>query len=440
MPSIGRFPTPRGRGTAAGQNTPAGVPLLTFNSTPDDSGGGGANAWEFFLGNWDLEADTYFDSNATDLPASYARLTTPGSNPRISVYMHGSGGSPNGVYAPESGFSYTTGTADAEWANAAWRQWWALDEDGTNYTGRRIVGCIQKVMELHPGIDVLNKGFVMHGPSMGMGGAIAQTMVMPAPWRSRIAYVFGNIGSCLFRLLGTFKYTNYPADDGVGDPFWDQLDFEAKAVSDSIVRGMHYRHRFSSDDGQYDLADGTNTQLPWVNICEEQKISLVATWVQNGHSQTESGVTFPTIFPMQAAEQDVTLDKAHPCFTASTGNYPTTAEDRIDVATYPRGHYNLGLVWDHANIVDSASEIIFPIKYVRATSIGGGIPDQPTDITVSVTPRRPRNFTITNGETIFWSFDSGAQTGSGTVSGDVITAAGIELTSGDAYKNLRFYK
>jgi hypothetical protein len=100
----------------------------------------------------------------------------------------------------------------------------------------------------------------------------------------------------------------------------------------------------------------------------------------------------------------------------------------------------MGITWNHANIVDETSQMVFPLKYNRRTGIGKGVPDQPLKITISVTPRRPRNFTLTDGETLKWSWDRGALSGLATVTGDTVTIDAIPLVSGGDYKTLRIYR
>lgn len=439
MPTDDTYTIGSGAELWAGRNIPVPLVLPDIGSPTNSSDGG--TPYRHFAGSWDIDARPYYTEAGADLPGGYSARPTFANGGRLHVFLHGSGSgttSINNAYAPDAGFDVEYRQADAETISASWREWHTAGTDGVNYPGRRIVDGIRWLMQRYPAIDVTTEGIAIMGNSLGMGGAIMQTMILPDPWRARLAFVSGDIGATLPRIQGTTKYTNWLADSGDGMAFWDGIDFSIQCLTDPIVRGMHYRHRFSSNDSNYSDS-GTSTQLPWVNLCETNKISLVAVWVNNGHQATEAGITFRDIRSFEG-ESNCTIDKAHPCFTNSSGNYPTAQADRLDVATYPRGHYNLGLIWDHDNVVDSASEIIFPLRYSRATSMGGSIPDQPTDITVDVTPRRPKNFTLTNGETIFWSFDSGAQTGSGTVSGDVFTASSIALTSGGAFKNLRFYK
>jgi len=100
----------------------------------------------------------------------------------------------------------------------------------------------------------------------------------------------------------------------------------------------------------------------------------------------------------------------------------------------------MGIIWDHANIIDDASQIIFPLKYQRRVNIGKDIPDQSPRITISVTPRRPRNFVLKDGEMLKWSWDGGSLSGKAKVEGDTVTIDSIPLVSGDHYRQLRIYR
>jgi peptidoglycan/xylan/chitin deacetylase (PgdA/CDA1 family) len=203
---------------------------------------------------------------------------------------------------------------------------------------------------------------------------------------------------------------------------------------------MHYRHAFSSDDPFSAGVKRVSTQLLFVNLVEKHKIAGAFGWVKAGHSHYEEGVALPDMSRFESPEQDVTLDRAHPAITDSTGNYPLLAKDRTNGQKYPRGHYNMGILWDHARIVDDDSQLIFPLKYKHRTGLGKGIPDQPAEITVSVTPRRAQRFKLNDGDTLRWSWDQGALSGEARVNGDTVTITGIPLVSGDNYKNLRLYR
>lgn len=422
-------------------------PATTALALPDKpTSVGHTSVW--YLGAFTLQPGSPFDSEGFDYAASYAMKKNLAAAPRLGVTLHSSGGYNSFVksaFGPFTGVDIEVRTQDGqakEQTNPRQpAEFWCYGQDGQPYPVRRVAALLDAVVARHPQIDIDRKGIVYNGNSMGNGGVL-HTMILPAPWRQKIAYARGGVGVFMPRRIAQHQprlFSGWPADSGESAALWDAIDFSIQSRRDAIVRGLHYRQQFSTDDRFSEGPEG-NTQLEWVNLCEAQHISAVATWVRNGHSNTERGVLLPDIKPFEVPEQDVTLDRAHPCFTHSTGNWPLTATDRPYRDIYPRGHYNIGLTWDHAHIVDSLAEIVFPIQYIHRTGFGGGIPDQPESITVNVTPRRPKHFVIRDGERLRWSWDGGTLTGVAQVQGDVVTAEGIPLSSGAGFKRLRFYR
>ena len=430
-------------GTAAPTDPPPSSVPLVFSATPSV----GTSAYGY-QGQWTIEPGGYYDLDGWDFIASYAVKKTLPAVMRLCISQHASGGyGPSGMSGyPASANSDITlknqdGQAKKDGGLVDVTEWWTMARDGVAYAQRRNAGAIAVLMERYPQIDIDNLGIIVEGTSMG-GGGVNATMRLPDPYRAKIAFARGSVGVMMYRLINgysTADLSHWPAAAG-NVALWDSCDFQVLAATDAVVRGMHYRQRFSSNDPFSRGVANSSTQLIWLKTCHDHKISAVATYVSNGHNATEAGYVFPDVTAFEVAQQNVTLDRAHPCFTNSSGNYPPNAADIPDNVNYPRGHYNLGLTWDHANIVDTLDEIVFPIKYTRRTGFGGVIPDQPASITVSVTPRRPRNFQIINGASLNWSFDGGAASGVATVQGDTVTASGIPLTSGDAFKPLRFFK
>lgn len=420
---------------------PAG--FLSAPTDPGSTGGGPNGSWAWFGGTYNIAGETYYDNHGIDMYWGYARTNPVPSSMRLLVHMHGSsagtGAAMQVPFAPPKALEnqIQLNTPDAEAYNGAWRESWAFDANGTPHESRRVAAAIEFLAARYPQIDFINKGMVLKGGSMGGGGSLYQAMLMPAPWKNQIAYVTAAIGGMLPRHYAGLLSGSWPADSGAGAAYWDSVDFAIQAVSDPVIRNMHFRHRFSSNDSFWGDAP-----MRWIGECETNKVSCAASWVQNGHSSTEAGVATMVneFIHNDDPNTDVTLDRAYPAFTNSTGNYPTTQALRMDTTTYPRGHYNLGITWHTANTVDTTTEIVIPIKYVARTSIGGGIPDQPSNITVSITPRRAKNFVLANGETINWTWDGGAMSGTAVVSNGEVTVDNIPLVSGDDYKPMRFYK
>ncbi|QID16855.1 hypothetical protein G3580_03920 [Nitrogeniibacter mangrovi] len=418
--------------------------FVSFDLRPTKVGRG-QNPWMYFQGTWHIRDERWFDPHGVDFQVAYARRQHLPPHPRLLVTLHPSAmgnGYVGQAFAPPAFADFELRNQDAQIHSPKadrWTEWWTYSRDGVGYPGRRLAGSIEALVARYPQIDVRDKGFILAGSSMGGGGAVVQSMILPAPWRSRIAYVTAAIGGVMPRLKPDNYRHLWPPDSGATRHLWDAIDFSIQARSDPIVRNLHYRHRFSSNDPFF-TKDGVNEQMPFVNICEAERISCEATWVQAGHAPYERGVKMPSITDFEVPEQDVTLDRAFPAITHSTGNFPLTAAERLDTTRYPRGHYNLGIVWNHAQIVDDAEQIVFPLRYVRHTGFGGGIPDQPESVTVSVTPRRARHFRFHEGEILHWSWDDGAMSGTAVVKEGTVTVDRIPLTAGAPYKRLRIFR
>jgi hypothetical protein len=414
--------------------------LITAPQQPTDQGGN----WKFYAGTMHIKANNFYDPHGVDFQWAYSLVEPLPPHPRVVVHMHGSGGGVGsmGVFGPSELGDIEARAQDAEAQNYDWREWWTFGRDGTPYPGRRIAAMLDYLTTRYK-LDLSVRGIVLQGPSMGGAGAVIQTMILPSPWREKIAYSSARAGVIMPRLIAKRdpgQYINFPPDNAQNKALWDSIDFAVQAASDPIVRNMHYRHAFSSDDQFSAGVNFVNTQLQFVNLVERYKISGAFGWVKTGHGTYEEGVTIPDMSEFEVPEQDVGLDRALPAITQSTGNYPLSAADRANGALHPRGHYNMGITWAYARIIDTPEQIVFPLRYLRRVKLGGGVPDQPERITISVTPRRVKNFKLVDGETLKWTWAAGAMSGVAKVTGDTVTIDGIPLVSGEPYKILRIYR
>lgn len=412
---------------------PVGLLTIPDPGSPTSTPPGG----EFYAGTMNTETETFYSPTGQGFDWAYWTATTVNPTPKVAVQLHAEGAFADVLTPRVSTNPDIIGLATQDGEAVGNAEYWGYALDGNPYPGRRL-GLALDYLESTYTVDKTSKGVSLTGTSMGGAGAIQQTMILPTPWRSRIAHVSSTLGMHLPRRveLVTPSQTLWPADDGNNDAIWDAIDFDLKAAGDPTVRRQHYRLRFSTDDPLDQGPDGS-TGVEFVNICEREKISCAASWVQNGHDANETGyVNLYDLSKFETGQTAPLLDKAIPAFTNSTGNWPTSSTDRLDESAFPRGHYNMGLVWDVAGTVDTSSTLSFPIKYERRTGLGTGISDQPAIITVDVTPRRTNAFAITHATSYDWDWDNGAQTGNIIAVGDTVTIPGITLTSGDAYKTL----
>ena len=417
--------------------------FVTADDMATKRGGGPAGRWALFQGKMTIAGEDYFDPHGIDMAWSYSRTDPVPEQMRLIVVYHNSATGkassfPKVVFAPwmprlgQVELRYT----DAEMYDGRWREWHAMGRDGVRYPVRRVAALIEYLMARYPGRIDLKRGIVVAGNSMGGGGSTYQPMIMAEPWRQYIAYVSAGIGNPIPR-TNPRHYTSWPPDEGATKALWDKMDLRLQARIDPIVRGAHYRHRWSTNDSNWGLGP-----MEQINLCEQERLACSSYWLRGGHGAGEAGykTVFATHLRQDDPNMDVTVDRAHPAITDSTGNYPRTAGERTDMERFPRGHYNAGISWHHGRIVDRVDELLFPLKYRAHKDIGAGIPDQPGRITVSVTPRRPRQFVLEDGETLRWEWDGGALSGTAEVHGDTVTARGIPLVSGEGYKNLRFFR
>lgn len=291
--------------------------------------------------------------------------------------------------------------------------WWGYTGGQTgevgNYNGERIATSIDYVLHRFGAKVDIDQGIILRGTSLGGTGAILQSMIMPRH-RERIAIVDATIANMLFVKCCLNRVRNSWA----GQPV-DGVDFRIQAPN---LTHIHYFLRGGSNDslGVFDLE--------FFEICERERISCAGTWLRGGHSPRETGYNLPTQLFLDP-NQDARLDQVLPVITNFSGNNHNPE----------RGHHNRGISWNQSGIVDSALNAQIPLKYVAMTDLGESMPDQPDQVSFSVTPRRLKEFKLQPGQTINWTF--GAQSGQATVAPDgLLTIADLVLPSADSYTSL----
>ena len=143
--------------------------------------------------------------------------------------------------------------------------------------------------------------------------------------------------------------------------------------------------------------------LEFFDHCNTFQVSCFGTWHNAGHNFVEPGVNLPWYQRLPGPDTDIRLDNMLVAFTNSTANHQWCGVDAWgnDIPC-ARGHFNLGLAWNTAQMTDTATQVVMPIRYQRTTGISGGVPDQPISATFDATVRRVKNLPLTVGTVVNW--------------------------------------
>jgi hypothetical protein len=226
------------------------------------------------------------------------------------------------------------------------RSWWG-PLGGTNDAGRRLALSINKAYELFGASIDLFAGVTCTGVSMGGGGCILQSMIMPdGLWRSGMT-----IDAIVPHTL--IAENNYSPEQQAAWGFFPASKFDVREqMRRGSLRGTRYRLQGHTNDslGVFDT--------DFFRYCDMYKIECFGLWSTLGHDHN-CGLNLPCASLGRQRQAVI--------FTDSTGNYWGTS-----------GHHNLGL----SSYQDDTG---IYVRYQRYTSIGAGVPDMPETIQVNVT-------------------------------------------------------
>lgn|GEM_PF-1897064 len=315
---------------------------------------------------------------------------------------------------------------------------WGLSGYGTaqgvgSYAAERMCQLLDLVENRHSLIFDWGRGLTAQGQSMGGRASLQMPMIMCQRWRERLIMSDGITGHTLPRTLPVL----YPAmgpDTGANSANWDKMDFQIQAPLDNIVQNIVYVHQW----GWNDVLGMLNPKF--LDVVRDNKISGSFTWAELTPAH---GVPVVGSMLREPTTNKVSLDRPFLAFTNSTGDYPQDWYGKT-VSTMPRsGHINQGLWWDHGNIVETASTITFPVKYVaKVAGTNDHTPGMIGSISVDVTPRwtfsqliDKQAFSNLAPNTAYsWVF--GSQSGTDTTDAKGLLTMNIALVSGDPYINL----
>jgi hypothetical protein len=371
---------------------------------------------------------SFFSPYGKDYPLSYM---TPGEgnfsteNPaRIRVFLHPDENG-SGVYATgPSSFSWRQDTVEIHpveqqyGSSGKYSGWWVFSGNQVgvpaNYNGRQIAAAIDYVLERYGDRVSLNKGIYLVGKSLGGAGVMHQSMILPK-YQDKIAIVDGIIA---LMMIPKHHEAQVKAAWGAkvqNSDFYSAVDIRKQWRK---VQDIHFHWR----GGQNDNYDRFDTEF--IDICERHKISCSLTWLQSGHSTTEPGYSLDMQL-FTDPNQDVTLDKILPVITNNTSNYHGEL----------RGYHNRGVTWNHRAMEDRKDRIVIPLQYRAMKNLGPGLPDQPKQVTFSLTPRHVKHFPLRPGNQVKWQF--GSQQGLAIVAADgLVTIDNLTLRSGEGYRSL----
>ena len=286
---------------------------------------------------------------------------------------------------------------------------------GTNSQGWRIASSMEYAAHRWGDILDLDAGYGCEGSSAGATGCLLQAMLMHGFLAQLdVATIHGTRPHVLF-IKNQFSRAVAVQNAWRGV---DETRADPRKHPDWLEHIYLSMHGGSNDDlGLMDIEAA--------KLCEDYELACFFTWDMGGHSADgEAGVNFPRGL-YQAPYQSVRLDSVLPAITHSTGNNWNP----------DRGHLNLGFSWVLVKPYYQSTDdrVVMPLRYKRHTNIGGGVPDQPQEVTFDVTLRRVE--AAKAGQQ--WSYSFGNQAGTITAGEDkILRVKDLHLTSSDKYTGL----
>ena len=269
-------------------------------------------------------------------------------------------------------------------------------------------------------------GITLEGFSYGGSTSILQSMLLPEEWRKQVSIVNATLPPLMF-VKNTDPIGNYWLDPRI-QLAWGDFDISRADITKVDVSHIYYRIRAASNDNipVFDLA--------FFHNCDTRKIACFGQWHDGDHSWGDKKATPEYQVAMEklysGPDMSVRLDRLLPIFTNSTANY---------MVEHERGHYNLGLEWKDAGIVDKLNKIVLPIRYRRYTNMGEGLEDQPENATFDLTIRRPQHFVLNLGQEVHYQIEDISDNVTVEVENE-ITIPDIILASSTEYKNITLTK
>jgi hypothetical protein len=298
---------------------------------------------------------------------------------------------------------------------------WGGPSEGENPYGWRIAATLKYASDHYNSIIDWGAGWTAEGCSYGGTTSILQSLIMPDKWAKA---TLTNVVACVPQTLMV------EPSDPVGQYWvsqsirtaWGGYDYHLADVRTQATGRVRYRVNGSPLDTsvRFDLRF-----FPWV--CDDKRIPCMGTWHAGGHNPTQAGINLPFMWEYSDTGMEHRLDQPQVAFLHSSANYMGNV-----------GHWNLGLAWWNAGMVDTSMRTLIPLRYVPWKNIGGGAPDQPSIVTFGVTVRNTK-MPLGIGDRVLWSFGMLSGMATVTTQGEV-TLEGLSLPASSSYTGLELWK
>lgn len=298
---------------------------------------------------------------------------------------------------------------------------WGGPINGENAIGWR-VAAVMKYVNDHYGSLVDWGNTTLGGCSYGGSTSMLQSMLIPDPWTKAL---ITNVSACVPPTLMVEQ--SAPAGQYWRQPSiqqaWGGFDYRLADIREQATGRMYYRVNGSP----LDTAVGFDLRFfPWIG--DDKRVPVFGTWHNCGHNPTCAGINLSFFWEYTDTGMEHRLDQPQVAFLHSSANWTTG-----DV-----GHWNLGLAWWNAGMVNTPTKTLIPLRYVPWTNIGGGVPDQPGIATFDVTIRATK-MPLKVGDKILWAF--GFLGGMATVTvANELTITGLSLPASTNYTGLELTK
>lgn len=307
---------------------------------------------------------------------------------------------------------------------------------GENTNGERYAATLDAIANSPYRYNIdWGKGLQFQGHCYGGLASYNQALLIPPRWQSQLAIVHaGTTG------LMTVNEGSMMSEEPYIQYAWEGFDLDKADYTKNLDKLKNVYFRVT---GSHPYTDNVRYLLSFFSeVCDAGKIACYGQWHDSGHMDND--LKAPESYDQSYQDlytdrmMDWRLDSMKIIFTHATSNYLSNAEGHL------RGHWNMGLGFnalikslpagcEEFNIpiwTDTTTKIIVPIRYIRRTGMGPGLPDQPLTSTFDLTIR-PKMFVLHTGDLVSWQV--GTQTGQSVADEGEITIEKITLKTGPAF-------